>query len=131
MPVWLIVGIIISAVLGLMVLIGAIIEAKERRDREIADLYRLVFEQRVANILRSDSYESVIDELYDLGSKLDVFSNAPDLERVREIGERLDNVGGPPLMRQLLAEVDSIDIERSGVERRIEKCWDGIGSWLG
>jgi hypothetical protein len=49
--------------------------------------------------------------------------------RIREIGHHLDELGGKPLMREVLHLAEKLSPRR--ILREIEMCWDGVGDWMG
>lgn len=54
-------------------------------------------------------------------------NRAPFLEnnraRVRELGQRLHNLGGFQMMQRAWSQVPRYD------QRELECCWDGVGDW--
>jgi hypothetical protein len=51
--------------------------------------------------------------------------------RAREIGNRLNQIGGLALMQAVGFEVGNYFDPGSGRGRELEAAWDGIGGWKG
>jgi hypothetical protein len=59
------------------------------------------------------------------GSERDVFLHKDNLDRVREIGQRLYEIGGINLMREVDEKLRSPRYNRDGIE--LGYAWDGVG----
>jgi hypothetical protein len=70
---------------------------------------------------------SYLDELLAAGTEPEPALRAR--VRVREIGHHLDELGGKPLMRDVLHLAEELSPRR--ILRGVEMCWDGIGDWRG
>ena len=58
----------------------------------------------------------------DLSSDRDCYLGA-NKERTRQIGERLNSIGGFNLMQQVAESIPLVD------QRELDFAWDGIGEW--
>jgi parallel beta-helix repeat protein len=77
---------------------------------------------------RTPEVESLIDELVDIGNGRGFMTVKSNDKRTREIGERLNKIGGKRLMQQVHWEVSG-QVRRSS--RELDVAWDRIGDWLG
>lgn len=69
-------------------------------------------------------------ELVEIGTGRGFMTVEKDDERTREIGHRLDRLGGMELMQRVHANV-SQQLPYRARSRELERAWDGIGDWRG
>lgn len=78
-----------------------------------------------------NAYERAKSKLNDydeaIADKLVIASHEKDSEKVKKIGEQLNNSGGIEKMKLLCYRAR----HRGGDDRWIEMMWSGIGEWLG
>jgi hypothetical protein len=91
-------------------------------------------------LLDHTGYDALTEEQIDRHSDLSYVDNLlatgtepePELRarvRVREIGHHLNELGGRPLMIDVLHLAE--ELSRQRILRAVEMCWDEIGDWRG
>lgn len=71
---------------------------------------------------------ALTDELVGIGNTRGFITKYSDDKRTREIGQRLHEIGGKPLMKQVYQEVAE-EVRRPA--RELDKAWNRVGDWLG
>lgn len=84
--------------------------------------------KRAAMVTSAADAVVVLVELYDATGGEGFVTLSPAAEPVRQVGERLDEIGGIELMRDAHALFVG---ERPHLARNLEMVWDGIGTWSG
>lgn len=84
--------------------------------------------ERAASVTSAADAVAALVELYDATGGEGFVTLSPAAEPVRQVGERLDEIGGFELM---LEAHGLFAAERPHMGRNLEMVWDRIGSWSG